>query len=67
MAPSYKNAESINSVGMRSPKFRSMSWEIGYGTEYLGYSDETRELIAQEFYDYNFDEMLYTYASEVKK
>ena len=67
MAPSYKNAEPINSVGMRSPKFRSMSWEIGYGTEYLGYSDETRELIAQEFYDYNFDEMLYTYASEVKK
>lgn len=45
-----------------NPEFISMSWEIGYGGDYLGYKESTLKLIEKEYYNYNFDEMLYFYS-----
>lgn len=39
-------------------KFAAVTLEIGKGTNYLGYSDNTRYLIANEYFDYNFDKLL---------
>jgi len=66
MIPDYDEAE-VELTGMRVPEFRQLSWEIGYGKKYLGYSKDTRELLKDEYYNYNFDEMLYTYAAELNK
>ena len=37
-----------------------ISFEIGYGTKYLGYTKETRKLLKAEYEDYHFDRVLYT-------
>ncbi len=66
MIPHYDEAP-VELDAMRSPEFRSMSWEIGSGKKYLGYENEARKLIAKEYYDYNFDEMLYTYDAVLNK
>ena len=39
--------------------FRTMTFEIGIGRNYLGYSDNTRKLLNKEYYDYHFDSVLY--------
>ena len=49
------------------PTFTSFSWEIGYGKDYLGYSESTLKLIAKEYDNYNFGEMLYVYADTIKR
>ncbi len=61
MMPTCDEA-SVELLPMRSENFRSLSWEIGAGRSYLGYSERARGLIEKEYYNYNFDEMLYTYA-----
>ncbi len=48
------------------PTFRGFSWEIGYGKDYLGYSKDTLKLIAKEYDNYNFGEMLYAYYDLIK-
>lgn len=50
---------------VKVPNFRSFSWEIGYKSDYLGYSERTLKLLEKEYYNYGFDKMLYTYAAEV--
>ena len=42
-----------------NPGFVYMTFEIGRGDKYLGYSESTRALIAGEWYNYNFDRVLY--------
>ena len=42
-----------------NPNFVYVTFEIGKGDKYLGYSDNTRSLIAKEWTDYNFDKLLY--------
>ncbi len=37
-----------------------MTFEIGYGSSYLGYSKETRKLLKKEYENYHFDRVLYT-------
>ena len=44
------------------PGFRTMTFEIGYGCKYLGYSYETRKLLADEYYSHHFDRVLYEVA-----
>ena len=51
---------------VKVPTFRSFSWEIGSGRDYLGYSKETLKLIAKEYDNYNFGEMLYTYVDVLR-
>lgn len=46
-----------------NPRFVSMTFEIGYGKEYLGYSEKTRKLLATEYTKYRFDRVLYKLAS----
>ncbi len=65
MIPEYDKA-TVRLQPMNSPEFRSLSWEIGYEAAYLGYSDSARSKIAKEYYNYNFDEMLYVYAEQLK-
>jgi hypothetical protein len=38
--------------------FAAITVEIGYGRNYLGNSSNTRNLLAKEYYNYNFDELL---------
>ena len=44
------------------PGFRTMTFEIGYGRQYLGYGPETRKLLADEYYSHHFDRVLYEVA-----
>ncbi|MBP5136005.1 MAG: hypothetical protein ILP23_01590 [Paludibacteraceae bacterium] len=44
------------------PGFRSITIEIGYGRQYLGYSYETRRLLADEYSSRHFDRFLYELA-----
>lgn len=46
------NFEEVNS------KFRTMTFEIGDGKQYLGYSEETRKLLNEEYYTYHYDTVL---------
>ena len=39
--------------------FKTMTFEIGYGPEYLGYSDKTLELLDKEYKNYHYDNVLY--------
>lgn len=39
--------------------FRTMTFEIGSGRSYLGYSDTTRKQLAKEYEDYHFDRVFY--------
>lgn len=39
--------------------FKTLTIEIGKGTQYLGNSSSTRKLISKEYYSKNFDELLY--------
>ena len=58
----------INLYKEPNPSFRSMTFEIGYGNEYLGYSEAARKLIAAEYTAYRFDRIpyyLYDYLSEM--
>ncbi len=64
MCPEYDKIP-YDILKMRSPEFRTLSWEIGYGRDYLGYSKNTLKLLEKEYYDYGFDKMLYTYVSEI--
>ena len=43
-----------------------MTFEIGYGQQYLGYSASTRQLIAKEYETKNFGSVLYTLSDYVK-
>ena len=47
--------------------FRTMTFEIGYGQPYLGYSESTRKLIAKEYSDYHFDKVLYEFYKILSK
>lgn len=52
-----------------TPGFRTMTFEIGEGRKYLGYSQNTRNLIAQEYETRHFDRVLYEvskYAKTIK-
>ena len=66
MIPEYDEAE-VELQPMRSPGFRTLSWEIGNGRSYLGYTKDTLKLLEKEYYNYNFDEMLYTYAEVLNR
>ncbi len=50
-----------------NPSFRTMTFEIGYGQQYLGYSESTRQLIAKEYETKNFGSVLYTLSDYAKK
>lgn len=39
-------------------EFATMTYEIGSGSSYLGYSKNTRELLAKEYEKYHFDQVL---------
>ena len=52
-----RNYRSVN--GPVNPDFLSMTFEIGYGREYLGYSEATRKLLSKEYFNYHFDKVLY--------
>ncbi len=49
-----------------NPAFRTMTFEIGYGQQYLGYSSSTRKLIAKEYETKNFGSVLYTLSDYTK-
>lgn len=40
-------------------KFATTTFEIGYGSDYLGYTKSTRKLLDKEYSNYHFDEVLY--------
>lgn len=42
-----------------NPDFVTMTFEIGYGRAYLGYSKDTRACLAKEYSDYRFDRVIY--------
>lgn len=50
------NIEEVN------PSFATMTFEIGSGRSYLGYSADTRKKLAEEYEKYNFDKVLYKLA-----
>ena len=52
---------------MKVENFRTLSWEIGYGQDYLGYSNSTLKLLEKEYYKYAFDKMLFVYDAELQK
>ena len=66
MIPEYDKAD-VELRQMRSPEFRTLSWEIGSGRSYLGYTKDTLKLLEKEYYNYNFDEMLYTYVDVLNR
>ncbi len=66
MCPKYDDIP-YDISDMRVGDFRTLSWEIGSGRDYLGYSENTLKLLEKEYYNYNFDDMLYTYVAEVTK
>ncbi|MCR5324696.1 MAG: hypothetical protein K6E85_15675 [Lachnospiraceae bacterium] len=39
--------------------FRTMTFEIGSGRSYLGYSESTRKLLEEEYKNYHFDKVFY--------
>ena len=47
--------------------FAAITMEIGYGVNYLGNSGKTRSLLADEYYNYNFDKLLEALPDMVKK
>ncbi|MCR5330570.1 MAG: hypothetical protein K6E62_05195, partial [Lachnospiraceae bacterium] len=54
-----KMDESPVTVNAPNDTFRTMTFEIGYGPEYLGYSDNTLKLLDAEYTNYHFDKVLY--------
>ncbi len=53
-----------------NPDFITFTFEIGWGSKALGYSDKARSLIAEEYKTYHFDKILYElsgYAYNLRK
>ena len=46
-------------VNETNKKFATSTLEIGYKEEYLGYSENSRKLLKEEYYNYHFDRLLY--------
>ncbi len=47
--------------------FMTFTFEIGWGKKYLGYSSTARNLIAAEYSEFNYDEILYELSNYVYK
>ncbi len=58
-----KNAHEL--IAEPNPDFVTMTFEIGYGRAYLGYTEKTRGYLAKEYEDYRFGRVLYELADYV--
>lgn len=56
----------IELIDEPNPSFVTMTFEIGYGKEYIGYGSEARKLMAQEYTDYHFGTVLYRLADYLR-
>ncbi len=56
-----KNTKKL--IGEENSEFATMTFEIGYGRQYLGYSEKTRKLLAQEYENYHFGNVPYILAN----
>ena len=53
------NKTKLDVIHETNPSFATMTFEIGSGSKYLGYSSKTRKLLADEYENYHFDRVLY--------
>lgn len=54
-----KMDESPITFDIPNNSFRTMTFEIGSGRSYLGYSESTRKLLEEEYAKYHFDKVFY--------
>ncbi|MCR5685869.1 MAG: hypothetical protein K6G81_10705 [Lachnospiraceae bacterium] len=53
------NDTNLDVIHETNPDFATMTFEIGYGSKYLGYTSAARKLLAEEYDNYHFDRVLY--------